>query len=80
MVTNKLEKLSLRVLDAFDGTPEELGSLLAVATQPPIVRSWYPTEFEDHLYLERHNARVKLMSYDGGTELMLEQERLLRGS
>lgn len=71
-LADEIHRATIRLIDSFDGTPEELGVLVHEATYPSIGIS---EEQIRELANRRHKARIKIMTYDGGRELLELEEK-----
>lgn len=84
MSTTSHERIALKVLDNWPGTPEELGADLTIASREielidifasPLLKASVRRRNE-----ERISARLRILSVDGGDELLKLESQLLRSS
>ena len=68
-----------RVLDNWPGTPEELGADLAIASRKPELADIFAPlrvkAFVRRWNSERHEARARILSVEGGVELLEYEEK-----
>lgn len=65
------------VMDQYNGTPEEFGSLLQEATMR--IDHWHTSEFTKECQHRKSFARGVILSLDRGSELLMSEDKFVRG-
>lgn len=72
----RYEQLLEEAIDAFPGTPEELGALIATATSKLASIAFYPTDFCQQKREEKASARRLIRSLPNGQEILDIEDQL----
>lgn len=75
---NEYERILEEAIDAFRGTPEELGALLCVATMTLPQRGWYSDEYVWNEIERKQSARKQIRSLPNGARILELEERAYR--